>query len=60
MGQTEQGDSKDQLWERGGDPSGPFYAVDVHEIDVSKRFFELLLLQWSKDRHNNRSDGFLN
>ena len=60
MGQTEQGDSKDQLWERGGDPSGPFYAVDVHEIDVSKRFFELLLLQCSKDHNNNRSDGFLN
>ena len=60
MGQTEQGDSKDQLWERGGDPSGPFYAVDVHEIDVSKMFFELLLLQCSKDHNNNRSDGFLN
>ena len=60
MGQTEQADSKDHLWETGGDPSGPFDAVDVHEIDVSKRFFELLLLQWIKDRHNNRSDGFLN
>ena len=60
MGQTEQGDLKDQLWERGGDPSGPFYAVDVHEIDVSKMFFELLLLQCSKDHNNNRSDGFLN
>ena len=60
MGQTEQGDSKDQLWERGGDPSVSFYAVDVHEIDVSKRFFELLLLQCSKEHHNNRCDGFLN
>ena len=60
MGQTEQGDSKDQLWERRRDPSGPIDAVDVHEIDVSKRFFELLLLQCSKDHHNNRCDGFLN
>ena len=60
MGQTEQDDSKDQLWERGRDPSDTFDAVDIQEIVVYKRFFELLLLQCSKDHHNNRCDGFIN
>ena len=59
MGQTEQDDSKDQLWERGRDPSDTFDAVDIQEIVVYKRFYELLLLQCSKEQHNYYSDSFL-
>ena len=59
MGQTEKGDSKDQLWERRRDPSDTFDAVDIQEIVVYKRFYELLLLLCSKEQHNYHSDSFL-
>ena len=43
MGQTEKGDSTDQLWERRRYPGGLLDVVNVHVTNVRKKRLELLL-----------------